>query len=910
MEAVAFIAGKNAEMTLGLPPLRLNTVVATAMLFLVAELALRDLKLNASDRLQMETRIGVVLDREPADASVIESLCRMGLFESAHSRCRMGISASIPGSLPHARWTSLLIETLALQDSEKANSIQKAFSESQKVYDAYVSNSTNQAFKVWVEYSYETVRMKLANRSVANYLTAPQNSARRNDVLECLRNMLDHLATIKEAAQNQMGVSLRRNDRDSANTVRDLGSLINRSSLLEIDCMLLRSDCYPPDSNERIAGGTEALTAIEKIEGRVASDWNGQELLELAKNQSIIALSRYSDAVKSLDKWVPSIGDPSIRNRAVAMQARASVLMGDLNAARKALSAIQNVIVDESPDIALAALEILIASWKEQATKLPDQPLAKEESAQAIEEILKKKDKIADRFGTYWKQRSEALIVAASLGKSYAPSASPSTTSLDLLKVDIRQRVAANDLPGAVALLEQAEVAALASNDPNQAFAFAKTVIGLLQQQSSSSGASSITSQREIVDRMAQVAKKYSAQEKSALLHQVAIEHRQKLFASESNLVAPLMSSDNLSQMLLEHVVTWPNDSTSDDARKQLQSLYLNVGDISALIELWNDEITWLMTSKDGSDPSPIENRNSRLVLANTSLVNGLLLDTLTVDSSVSPQIALPSAFGELPPIHRWTFDVLSGDYAWWMLDGGLRMIDGKPLTWSVPSGEDDQGGIANAIAKILHSTKQPEFANIEFEVQTVIDWTQSDIHGRLAYLVTLYSSLSNIVRLRGMSDTNNQGIKEWNKANAKLKEVLDESMNVEKTLLNPMISKKIANLAAIIDARNTMLIGEFEQAVKKIEVLRQSDPRSPRWTLELARVFEMQGLSGVDRSLQLYRQLAAGSQVGSDLWFESRMSSVRCLRSSKKSNEADEIIAMVRAMVADVPEKWKQRIK
>ncbi len=808
----------------------------------------------------------------------------------------------------HARWTSLLIKSIAERDSERAASIQVALGESTKIFDAFIADPKNQAYRVWIEYSYETVRFNLTNRAVANFLAAPTNKARRDDALETLRSMLDHLVEIKEMAHTQLGTALRRSDRDSASRVRDLGSLHNRLSLLEIDCMLLRSECYPQDSDERIAAGTEALAAIDKITGRIESDWSGQELLDLTRNQSLIALSRYNDAVQSLSKWIPTVNDPSLRHRGIAMLASAYQSQGDLTLATKALLTASNNALQESPEIGLATLALQIASWKKQSDASPARrPPSVDENDQEIERILKVKNQIADRFGGYWRQRAEALIVAASLGSSAASNASVPSTSLDLLKVEIRQRLAAGDFSGAVLLLEQAEAATLASNDMKQAFVYAKSALGVAQQQNDSNQPT-LSNTQSIIERIALTAKTYSAQETSAQLHQLAIERQQALIATDASTKSFGSISDAFMQMLLEHVMVWPDDESSSANRQQLQKLYFSMADIPALVALWSDELSWLTTAPKDVEPSRVMNRDSRIASACASLVNAKLLSSLVAEPRAdAPSESRPT--GHLPPAWQWILDALGGDFDWWKIDGGLRQADGASIVWNPPGNTIEKDDIVSAFQTLLYSAMQSEITDNSFEIQRIIDWTRTDLHGRIAWITALNLELSNILRLRSISDGHDRAAKEWLDSLTQLHAAMQEDLQALEIALHPSVFLRLNEHAAIVGARITAMNGDVALGETKIESFRQKDTRNLRWTLELARLSEMQS-DRIENALQLYRQLASGSPVGSDAWFESRLSSARCLRQQKKIAEADQIVALVQAMIADVPEKWKRRLK
>ncbi len=863
---------------------------------------------RASDDPSPTSRIGATLTRPPIDTAIIDSLCRLGLYESAILRCRSGIAASSTGSLIHAKWLSLLITTLAERDAEKAQSIKDALSEAQKLYDSYIADPKNQAYRVWVHYSYEAVRLNLISRSVANYLAAPTNKTRRDDALETIRNLLDHLVEIKEEAHAQLGAALRRDDRESAIRAHDLGSLHNRLSLLEIDCMLLRCDCYPTDSDERIAGGTEALAAIDKITGRIESDWSGQELLDLARSQSLIALNRYGDAVHSLTKWLATVDDPSLRNRGIALLAKSHQMQGDFNAAAKVLLNATGNALQESPEIALATLELQIASWKKQADKPAGPTTSADDNQREIERILKMKELVVDRFGNYWRQRAEALIVASSLGSSTPNNVSTSTTSLDLLKVNIRQRLAAGEYAAAIELLEQAEAASLAANETKQAFGFAKSAIGIMQQQSVGSDPTRLPVTQAVIDRIASTAKKYSVEETSPQLHQSAVELQKALIATESSSTASAAMNEAYQQMLLDHVTTWPDRQSSNGIRAQLQLLYLGTADVRSLVELWGEELAWLATSPSESDVKRTEQHDIRIATANAYLVNAALLSGLAQDTRAELQPVRPPTLDHLLVGSRWLVDALGADYDWWTIDGGIQPLDGKSIAWSLPTNTFENNASASAFHKILVASTQPELANIGTEVQQVIDWTQTDYPGRIAWIVALDSKLSSILRLRWISD-GNQPSQDWLASVLLLHEASQAGLRALEASLHPSLLLKLKEHLAIAEARLVAVRGDAEMAIVELQKFREKDLRDPRWTMELARLFEIQDASS-EKALQLYRQLAAGSPIGSDAWFESRLSSVRCLRSQKKQSEADQVVSLVQAMVADIPEKWKRRSK
>jgi hypothetical protein len=141
------------------------------------------------------------------------------------------------------------------------------------------------------------------------------------------------------------------------------------------------------------------------------------------------------------------------------------------------------------------------------------------------------------------------------------------------------------------------------------------------------------------------------------------------------------------------------------------------------------------------------------------------------------------------------------------------------------------------------------------------------------------------------------------------LQTAMQEGLNASQDMLYPELYEKLKEHAAIAEARFNLFRGDADAGFIKIERFQREDTRSPRWTLELARLYELQDARS-EKALALYRQLATGSSVGSEVWFESRWSSVRCLRRQGKLVEADQLVSLVHAMIADIPKKWEQRLK
>ena len=857
------------------------------------------------------TRIGIVLSTEPADAAILESLRQIGLYESAIARCQAAIAVLKPGTMTLARWNAWLVATIAERDAESSTTIEGALSQAKKVHEALITDEKSQAFAVWNQYSFERVRYDLVNRSVASYLAAPSNITKRDDALQTLRDIVDQLEVLDARAEDQMGKTFRKNERESSSIARDLASLRNRISLLEIDCLLLHSQCYPLQSNESIGAGTKALAAIEKMAGRVEAEWDGHELLDLARFQSLVAINRFSDAEEGLLKWLPKIADTKIRLLAIALTAKACQSQGNFQGAKRYLSLAPDNALGNSPEIALALLELQIAAWQKQKSLIPDQQLSIEVVNQNIELMLKTKDQIAERFGSYWKQRAEAVIVSSSLepaGTNQTPSI---PASLELLKMEIRQRLAAGDLTGAIVRLEQAEIASCSLNDFKQAFLFAKSAMGLAHQQSIDIG-STPEQLQVIVDRISKTAKKYSDQDGAASLDQMAIEQQKNLIAKALGDDVVERSWKRFQQLLSEHIDVWQNEVTSIENRRRLQTVLLSNDEQTLLIDLYSAELSSLKTTREDTPNSAIENYAARLQNAQLNLVNALLLESFTAGSNEdrSKVVSNNERMEALTATQCAIFQFLNGDFDWWDIDGGIRPNDSQPLDSIASSSELNEDGILTTVRRIALAAMKPDSRVIETDIQAIVDWFRNDPASRIGWMVSLSSTLSNIVRVRNRSDLSEQERQRWSTSLSQLNQSIHLSLTTDLASIHPRLQKSLSAWNAIVEARCLAYRSDNDQGTKLLENFRASESRSTRWILELARFDEILGQANLNKALQRYRQLAAGTQIGSDIWFESRLSSARCLRRMEQKKEADEIVGLVRAMVDEIPEKWKRRIK
>ncbi|MFN9915226.1 MAG: hypothetical protein ACK53L_21735, partial [Pirellulaceae bacterium] len=161
--------------------------------------------------------------------------------------------------------------------------------------------------RLWLEFHFEALRLKIADRIVAFYLAAPSRTFLRDDALKLIREILDRCDQLLTLLNRFSAPADSSRSGGTEASLRDLAALRNRLQLLKIDSYLLRSQGYPPASEDALAAGTDALALIDRLISQIDTAWSGHDSLQLARYRSQVAADQVAEALRGLTQWWPQI---------------------------------------------------------------------------------------------------------------------------------------------------------------------------------------------------------------------------------------------------------------------------------------------------------------------------------------------------------------------------------------------------------------------------------------------------------------------------------------------------------------------------------------------------------------------------------------------------------------------------
>ncbi len=312
----------------------------------------------------------------------------------------------------------------------------------------------------------------------------------------------------------------------------------------------------------------------------------------------------------------------------------------------------------------------------------------------------------------------------------------PAASSLDLIKLEIRQLLAADNWKAAVERLDQAEAAAIEGRQFEQAFAFAKAAIGVLQKQSSSERnipSLSVEWIRRALDRSV----RYSNQSGADILHFAAVE---------ASLVIDQVAYEG---RLDEHLRNWPDADSSNDVRRRLAELTLLTGRIG-------ERLNKLVGSPELLSPDELVNLRSLISLERfpkryRPVASGVVdpvrdldkrLSELELDGDPELQLAfnasrlLTTDFSHLPGKESYDFDFSK------YLPNSPYAILGRLL----------QAAATNAVDGVSDK-----------ELGDLSAWFESDSIAKIGTLIQLDLALSEILQTHGLLTREKGATSVWN---------------------------------------------------------------------------------------------------------------------------------------------------
>lgn len=873
------------------------------------------------------SKIGSIFDEAAPDYLFIRELNRLGLHAQAQEialrrrsdigpityqgldRNSIGVER---GADSHglinaiSQWAILWMESSAQEQVaafasqiDNAEGVQSALDK----IDEFIQQESLSPRYPWLLQKSAWCKWLLCRSLVAAHLVAPARTNLQVAALEVIRSGLDQLDLVRkltnesQIAPNAQAVG--------GVTASEVSSLIIESSLLSCDLLVLRANLYWNRQDEQVACGTQMLSLLEEVDRRISLEFKAVSHVELARCQAWFYSGQYSKVTEIANEFVGPYAKRdapyAVKVSFAAIASEASRRIDNTGAASQWIE--QAGGWESAPQLALESLAIDLMELND-------------DDQSGLASILQKKEAIGEKFGIYWGQRADAVLIAhrqhnpstvgdvepsnltpdpASGTPNAIPSAisnplpSASKASLTILRTEAKQLLAAKQYDQAVQKLAQAEAAATQLRLPEEAITFRMQIAALLGLQKKFQQAANAFLQAATTYHETKLAPR-------AAMNAVTMvqEQLRELQSNASNPQANPSVAEartqamELRQEIWESILKfWPFTNQGRSAAFSLSSYYISTDRIWEVAELWTK--LWEL-SKDSSSPRY------------RPAIHGDAEDTFQgeqFDQEIAKQAL--ECFRLISWLRNQTWldaNILGTnvDERWLSLQQRLN-----PLTISSKVHSDffkDCVLLSNGYAW--------EYPSTSFRLQPHRDRIQLWIDGH-----SLLPILENARHLNAIQELPKLEGSESDLPSKALESVLERW--TEATSKNAgrysHLETQMDRSAQIWKLAIQVQLGNVDLAISELNRLESVAPKDPWWGYYAARLYQMMP-GHEEKALQRYVKIANSLPAGSPGWLECRTRSVQVLSQLGRTAEALKLVNMVTALQSKLPAVWKNRLQ
>ena len=825
---------------------------------------------------------------EHPDVLFVEGLLNAGFVDVAIETCRGRYSIARetqPEAASH--WSMLLMQSITAKIAsapailDEPKSIPTMLVEVKELAD----QNANEPRALWLSHKYLWCRWFILRRSLAAYLAVPARQNLREWSLESIRSCADELEQLQLQIQQGPGRNAKLASKGQP-TPAQWTSLINDSYLLQADLLYLRALFYPAKSTERLGTATEMLTSLDKAMSQINESWSGRPGVELARCSALVLLDRPQEALDDLMKLKKRLDQPTDtkqkpsnrwRQRIATLAAEANRNLGKINDSNLWIESVGGWT--QAPEIAIEHFANLVAAPRGRIT-------SEAQLAQAIE--LKRE--IGKRFGAYWQQRADAILVSNNLLMPEPPPTSgklPVTGSaklkIELLLTEAKQLLAAKQWQKAIEKLKQAEISAANSNDDSSALDFAINAAAV----------SVINGQHEIAQ---------------AEFHRAALEYRNAPKAPDAALMSvwnfegtstPSLNTTEreatFTKRLMDVVTIWPSTPQAETAIVRLDKFLLATDQLPALLDLWSQRVDQLTI-----DSLNQEIETQRLGIFDRAFARFTLVNVATQDAWFDHTIYSQQAYMDIQIPFKNLQSILTSKSAvswrstteatlnscvvasrWPQADiwpvvelVGVNVPSRIPIGLAVVSGAIPIGSDSPTI-------------NSDTCVENALIWARAE----LVYQQAIRKGVA------GPIDPELQ---------SQLRLCLDK-MKSQQPEMGERQRLQWKRSMGLYEAAIPCWTGEHAKGVAMLETARKQDSKSPWWPYRTARLFQTLD-SQREQAIKQFRSLANGFSAGSEAWLEFRARTAQTMRQMGNEQTAKELADLVFATYPGASTEWATR--
>lgn len=423
----------------------------------------------------------------------LRKMCEQGLAADAAEYCEAQAALNSQRPPQRSRWTMRQMEcacqaALAAPAANGDGNNEEAWQAVAAIEEAYRREFPEDARLPWLAWQLARADLLRSQQALAKWLATPAAQPQRDAALQAVRRVLSRMEDVEADVKQRLPLSEPRNP-ESRNQApsNQLHALAVDCTLLRCEALLVRAKCYPSDSPDRLA----ALADVDRVAGemllRAPKDWSARDELLVARATAGLEVGKRAESKQLLERLLneqaaepPVSADsstevappsPRARIRAGAALVEALCADGDLSAAERALRTLQSNLT--GPEIELAEMRVRLA-------RLETQPAPARDSE--LKSIVEQAQRLGQRYGGYWRNRGEALLVSSAAAGTSA-AAGDGGLAQDLVAVEVRQLLAGGQTAAAIAKLRAASENARAGARPEEALQHALQAGALLERE-------------------------------------------------------------------------------------------------------------------------------------------------------------------------------------------------------------------------------------------------------------------------------------------------------------------------------------------------------------------------------------------------------------------------------------------
>lgn len=861
---------------------------------------------------------GPLSSLDSPDEDLIQSLIQRGFPEMATDVCqarKLLALNSQASSDSIARWNMLLIQSLAAQAVsnesvfDRPGLIDEALAQANSVA---IENQDSSRY-LWIKYKFQWGRYFVLQRTLAAYLAVPTREGLREWSLQTIRSCLDELDSLQVQAKNS---PLRNDASGSKDTITpsQWTSLENDIILLRTDLLLLQGSFYPLKSQERIGAATEILDLLDKAASQINRSWAGYPRLDLARCNALFMLGRFQDSMTELQELWGRLADASASKSVAfrrwqlgvgALAAQVNRELGNMSESDRWIELVGGPF--QSPEIALEhfANRLVISSNGPNGPKGTKAEIEVQDAQ--LQLAFQVKAEIGKRFGSYWQQRADALLISS---KSTMESTSvlagdptqPSTTTsppnlrVELLKTEAKQLLTGGQWQKAIEKLNQAEMSAGNAGNEPMALEIAMKSAAILLNQGQSDVARSEFFRSAIAYQRS--AKAPDAAMMSVWKMEDAVPPDASSISDEDRLAARQERVAIYRGRLAEIVATWPESIQANKAVQKLEQSFLSADKLVSLLDLWRNRLKQLPETVVLSNVGQASWSTYDRAFACYGLIAIATRSAWPERSRYSDQelVEVLEARAELREqlIARTPSNAKSVALAW------LDSID-SCMEWprEQTTGIPKSAGIPELPVSLrylewgefMETSTQPEAW--ELGLQIAFSWIRAEVYFQMQIRKpeesqALAQLVQEVERLQKLQSQNSQAI--------------ERAIGVRQA---DQLKRSLESYSIAVDFWS----GEEGRgkATEALLNLRKSNPKDVWWFYRSARMLQSSP-NQREQAIQLYRSLANGLTAGSDTWLEMRARTAETMRQMGDMKSAQDLANLVLATYPTITDQWKRR--